>query len=401
MMNSNERNILTITCFGHFSSHFNMLMFPALVLPLMGRFQMDLAEVLALSFWMYLLFGVTALPWGLLSDRFGARPLLITFYVGAGLSGLAAAVFLDQPAAFSLCLAGVGLFSGIYHPAGLGLISRGISRMSMALGYNGMAGNAGLAAAPLMTGVINNLFGTQAAFVSLGCLNFVGALLMIFLPSEEPPKKKVEGGQASNNLLIGFIVLCICMMLGGVAYRGVTVVLPSYIELKNQALFEGLSRFQWLPTSKNVAATALTSLVFVAGIFGQYLGGYVAERFETRYSYLTFHTLALPLALLMAYTTDLPLLLITSIYMLFLLGMQPIENTLVACLTPDRLRHSGYGTKFILTFGVGAVSVHMVGWVKHLWSLSAVFVTMALVSLAIMVSTVLLIYVTSRIGFKG
>jgi MFS family permease len=224
---------------------------------------------------------------------------------------------------------------------------------------------------------------------------------MIFLPSEEPPKIEAAEGQTSKNLLMGFAVLCICMMLGGVAYRGVTVVLPSYFELKNQALFEGLSRFPWLPTSKNVAATALTSLVFVVGILGQYLGGYVAERFETRRSYLIFHTLALPLALLMAYTTDLPLLLVTSTYMLFLLGMQPIENTLVAYLTPDRLRHSGYGTKFILTFGVGAVSVHMVGWVQQVWSLSAVFVTMALVSSGIVLSTVLLIHVTGKLGFKG
>jgi MFS family permease len=71
-MNANERKILSITCFGHFMSHFNMLIFPALVLPLMQRYGMDLAAVLALSFWMYLLFGITALPWGLLSDRIGA-----------------------------------------------------------------------------------------------------------------------------------------------------------------------------------------------------------------------------------------------------------------------------------------------------------------------------------------
>jgi MFS family permease len=359
---------------------------------------MDLGGVVALSFWMYLLFGITALPWGLLGDRFGARSLLLIFYTGAGLCGLAASFFLDRPAAFSLCLAGVGLFSGIYHPAGLGLISRGITRMSVALGYNGMAGNAGLAAAPLVTGVINYVLGTRAAYLSLGVFNLLGASLMLFLVPHEPPKKAVGKGRASRGLLTGFAVLCICMMLGGIAYRGVTVVLPSYFEIKNQVLFEGLSRFQWLPSSRNVAATALTSLVFVIGILGQYLGGHVAERFEPRYSYLSFHALAMPMALLMAYATDLPLLLVTSVYMFFLLGMQPIENTLVARLTPDRLRHSAYGAKFILTFGVGAVSVHMVGYVKHIWSLSAVFLTMALVSLGIVLSAFLLIRVTNKTG---
>jgi hypothetical protein len=60
--------------------------------------------------------------------------------------------------------------------------------------------------------------------------------------------------------------------------------------------------------------------------------------------------------------------------------MQPIENTLVAYLTPDRLRHSAFGTKFILTFGVGSVAVYVVGWIKTAWSLSAVFVAMSVVS---------------------
>jgi MFS family permease len=398
-MNANERNILSVTCFGHFMCHFNMLTFPALVLPLTARFNMELSGVLALSFWMYLLFGLTALPWGLVSDRRGAKPLLFLFYTAAGLCGLAAALFMDSPAVFSLCLAGVGLFSGIYHPAGLGLISRGVSRMSMALGYNGMAGNAGLALAPLMAGVVNHLLGAQAVYVCLGGLNLMGALLMVVLPSSEPARTPGSGGRAWGTLAAGFVVLCLCMMLGGIAYRGTTVILPSYFELRNQALFEGLSRMQWLPASRNVAATALTSLVFVVGILGQYLGGRIAERFEPRRGYLIFHLLALPMALLMAYTTDIPLLLVSMGYTLFLLGMQPIENTLVAFLTPDKLRHSAYGTKFILTFGVGALAVHLVGWIKLTWNLAAVFVAMAGVSLAIVLSIVLLSVVTRSVRF--
>ena len=398
-MSPNERNILSVTCFGHFMAHFNMLMFPALVLPLTDLFGMELSQVLALSFWMYLLFGITALPWGLASDAFGAKPLLFLFYLGNGLCGLAAAFFMNSPQIFSLCLAGVGLFSGIYHPAGLGLISRGITRMSMALGYNGMAGNAGLAAAPFFTGVVNHLFGSQAAYLFLGFMNLAGAGLMFFVPATEPPKKQEIQSHAPVNLLKGFLVLCLCMMLSGIAYRGASVILPSYFELRNQALFEWLSHLDWFPSSRNVAATTLTSLVYLVGILGQYMGGRFAERFEPRRGYLIFHSLAMPMALIMAYATDIPLLLVTMGYMLFLLGMQPIENTLVALLTPDKLRHSAYGTKFILTFGVGALSVHMVGWIKNAWSLPAVFVAMAAVSLGIVLSILALFYVTRGVRF--
>lgn len=399
-MNTNEKNTLIITCFGHFMSHFNMLVFPALVLPLMTRFHTELSQVLALSFWMYLLFGITALPWGLLSDRFGAKPLLFTFYLGAGLSGVAASFFMDSPMIFAISMAGIGLFSGIYHPAGLGLISRVISRMSIAMGYNGMAGNAGLAAAPILTGTINHLWGSQSAYLFLGCLNLFGAVLMLFLASVEPPRKHQAESNTPKRRVVGFILLCVCMMLGGIAYRGTTVILPSYFELRNMAFFDWLSRFHLLPVSKNVAATAMTSMVFVVGILGQYLGGRIADRFEPRHGYLAFHFLALPMALGIAYTTDVPLLVVTMFYMLFLLGMQPIENTLVAYLTPDKLRHSAYGTKFILTFGVGALSIHLMGWVKQGWSLPAVFVAMAGVSLGIVLFILLFSYVTRNVQFE-
>jgi MFS family permease len=393
-MNANERNILIVASFGHFMSHFNMLVFPALVLPFTNRFGMELTQVLHLSFSMYLLFGISALPWGLLSDRFGAKPLLLIFYVGAGMCGLAACYFMDSPQAFSFSLAGIGLFSGIYHPAGLGIISRGISRMSIALGYNGMAGNAGLAAAPFLTGLINYYFGSQAMYLFLGALNLFGAILMLFLTLEEPPKNEEIDSGPSRRLVAGFVVLCICMMLGGIAYRGATVILPSYFELRNSSLFEALRHLQWLYPSKNVAATALTSFVFLVGMLGQYAGGRTAERFNPRWGYLLFHLLALPMALIMAFATDLPLLIISMGYMLFLLGMQPIENTLVANLTPDKLRHSAYGTKFILTFGVGALAIHMVGWIKNTWSLPAVFVAMSGISLLIVLSILLLAAVT-------
>ena len=199
-------------------------------------------------------------------------------------------------------------------------------------------------------------------------------------------------------LMLSFAVLCICMMLGGVAYRSVTVILPAYLELGNPALLDWISRLPWMPASRNVAATALSSSVFMVGMFGQFLGGVTAERFEPRRGYLVFHVLALPMVLAMAYTTDVSLLLITMGYMLFLLGMQPIENTLVAKLTPDKVRDSAYGTKFILTFGVGAFAVYLVGWVKEVWSFPAVFVAMAIVSLTTVLSILLLMRVTRKIS---
>ncbi|MBW1837597.1 MAG: MFS transporter [Deltaproteobacteria bacterium] len=390
-MNSHERRILVVTCFGHFMSHFNMLVFPALLLPLAGRLNMEMTSVLGLSFWMYLLFGITALPWGIAADRWGAKPFLLLFYWGAGLSSLAVALWIDAPVGLSLALAALGLFSGIYHPTGLGLISQEIKRISLGMGYNGIFGNLGLAAAPLITGMINWLWGPRAAYLFLAGLNLFGLLLMFVLPLSEAKKEREVGSGGGNGLLGAFLILLVAMMLGGVAYRGSSVIMPAYFELKNLGIFQWFSSIMGEGLSKNFVATTVTSFIFLVGMLGQYTGGRVAEKYDPRFCYLAFHIATIPAAFLMAIAIDLPLVVLAMVYFFFLLGMQPIENTLVARFTPRRFHHSAYGAKFVLTFGVGALAIKMIKMIETAFTIETVFVALGMVSLALVGVIVLMI----------
>lgn len=400
-MTPQERNILAVTSLGHFLSHFNMLVFPAVVLPLAARLHLDLAAVLGLSFWHYLLFGITALPWGLAADRWGAKQLMLFFFLGAGLCGLAAAFFIDSPLGLSLALAGVGLFSGIYHPAGLGLISKGITRLSMAMGYNGIFGNLGLASAPLVTGLFNWLWGPQGAFLALAGFNLAGFGLMLFMTIDEP--EDVHHAQVAENGggISPFLILLVAMMLGGVAYTGATVILPTYFELRGAGLYQGLGSWLTDKFSANLVATTLTSIIYLIGTLGQFVGGRVGERFEARKAYLVFHLLTLPPVFLLALAADLSMVALAIVYFFFLLGMQPVENTLVARLTPARFHHSAYGAKFVLTFGVGSLAVKMVGGIEHAWGLTAVFPALGLVSVALVLTVLILISRTSPVGARA
>lgn len=390
-MTKKEQQILTVTCFGHFLSHFNMLTFPAIVLPLAARLDMDFTVVLQFSFYQYLLFGLTSLPWGYVADHWNPKPLLLLFFGGAGICGLAAGFFLDNPTALTLCLAGVGLFSGIYHPIGLGLISKEVKRISVGMAYNGMAGNVGLATAPLLAGLSNWLFGPKGVYAVLGMLNLAGLFLMVWMKvdssAEEKVAKKVDGASA----VLPFILLLTAAMLGGVAYRGATVILPTAFELKGQGIYQWLLGLYPSGLSANVIAATLTSIIYVIGIWGQYLGGRTAERFDPRWSYLVFHLLTLPPIFLMALASDMPLVLLSVVYFFFLLGMQPIENTLIARLTPPRFHHSAFGAKFILTFGVGALAVKLVGKISAASGLSAVFPALGLVSIMLVIIVLILI----------
>ncbi len=390
-MNPRERSILSVTCYGHFVSHFNMLVFPAVLLPLTVRMGLDMGQVLALSFWMYLLFGVTALPWGLLADRFGSRPLLILFHLGAGLCGLIAAMNVDNPLLFSLSLSGIGLFSGIYHPVGLGWIAKEFENTSQGMAYNGMFGNLGLATAPLLAGIVNYLWGIDAVYMVLATVNVSGLLLLYMVRKGHSAKHQVyQARKQLKGSLKPFLVLLFAMMLGGVVYRATTITLPAYFELQNQSLYLSFLNFSGDMGSPNLFATLITSLIYLVGMAGQYFGGRVGQSHDLGKGYLVFHLITIPAVLAMAVTSNMSLVLFAMIHSFFLLGMQPLENTLVARLSPPKLHSSAYGLKFILTFGVGALSVSMVAGIKVAFGLSAVYVALALVSTVLVASIMLL-----------
>jgi MFS family permease len=377
-LDAHERRILLTTAYGHFMSHFNMLVFPALVLPLTLRLNLEVAVILGLSFWMYLLFGLTALPWGIIADRFGARKLLFIFFLGAGFSSIGAALWIDSPVIFASFLAALGLFAGIYHPAGLGLISKEMTRVSLGMGYNGMFGNVGLAMAPLLTGIINWLWGPHAAYLFLGGLNFGGVILMLAYPvTESKPEHAIQSGKG-NGIVTAFFFLLAAMMLGGIIYRGATVILPAYFEFKTPMLYQWLAALTRGELSQNLVATTITSFIFLIGILGQYSGGRCAERFDPRLCYLVFFGITGPAAFLMALAQDHILVGLAVIFFFFLLGMQPIENTLIATFTPKRFHHSAYGAKFILTFGVGALAVKVVAAIEAACDIETVFFSLSL-----------------------
>ena len=400
-MNSTDKAILKVTCYGHFLSHFNMLVFPAVLIPLSARLELSLIDTLSLSFWMYLLFGVSALPWGMLADRISPRLLLMIFYLGAGGAGLLAAFSLGNPFLLGLALTGVGLFSGIYHPVGLGWIAREIDNTSLAMGYNGIFGNLGLAVAPIAAGLINYLFGLEAVYLSVGLLNLSGVVLLRHAQHGQTIKRNAARKvQQQGSTLLPFTILLFAMMLGGIVYRGTTVTLPAYFQLSNEQLFTTIQHFFGAVVTENVIATIITSAIYFLGMAGQYFGGKAGERYELRRSYCLFHIITVPAAVAMAMTTNIPLIGFAMVHSFFLLGMQPIENTLVSRLAPPRLMSSAYGLKFVVTFGVGALSVKAIEIIKDTHGLSTIYLVLAGVSILLVGSIFLLMWRTPPMRSK-
>jgi MFS family permease len=379
-----ERRIIHFTGFAHAATHYVELVYPTLAVGLALETGRPVEQVLSWSFVGYLLFGLGALPAGIAADRFGARKVILGGLLVAGLSACFAGG--AEPGwPIVLCLAGLGAGASLYHPAGTGFLSRAVAARGRALGLNGIYGNAGIALSPLLTGLLVEHVGWRLTFVLTGGVLIAATLALSRVQIVEHPvvRRAADnevGAAPPARAIAVFGVLCLTATLGGFAYRGNTVAQP--------ALFAEQIHF--------MGYGAAASLAMLVGIAGQYLGGIIADSRELRASYLCFHLASLPMLVLIALTTSWPLLFVSSLYVFFALGMQPIENSLFATLTPERWRSTAYGLKFVLTFGIGSTAVWMVRGVAASFDWSAVYWVLAGVSLALISSIGLLFGLTRR-----
>jgi MFS family permease len=150
---------------GHFFAHLLMLLYPTVVLVIEGRWGMSYGELLSLSLGGFVLFGLGALPAGWLGDRWSAEHMMVVFFVGTGGATISAGLA-DRPIA--LGLAAIGLFGSIYHPVGTAWLIRNAANRGRALGWNGISGSIGLAAAPFVAGALAQIISWRAAFVIPG-----------------------------------------------------------------------------------------------------------------------------------------------------------------------------------------------------------------------------------------
>ena len=385
-MDPQERRILFFSSATHFFTHFYVLVFPALVMPMSRDLGLPIATVLNISFWMYLLYGVLALGWGWISDHLGHKWAMnsgiILASVGFVLAGLVRSLPLLS-ASFAL----VGIGCSAYHPAGLAMVSQGIRERGRALGINGVWGNVGMAAAPFVSGLLSYLIGWRRGVVILGAVGLllgVAAVMTPFSIERGTEVKKVEK-LASGTAVRLFVIFCVGVLFAGLMFRSFAVILPTFLESRLGDVSQGFrellpGRFaavEDLPAFQTLVANLIATAVYLLGIFGQVLGGRVADRYSLKWGYFIFFCAAMPFILAAVFLENALLIPAAGLFLLFTVGMQPIENSLLAFLTPARWRSLSYGIKFTLTFGAGSFAVKIVGAVQQHYGIDSVIVLVA------------------------
>src|SRR5688500_16631839 len=171
---------------GHLLDHLVMLVFPTVVIALGREWDRPYSELLPLALGGFIAFGAFALPAGWLADHWSRYKMMAVFFFGIGatmiLTGFAQSTW-QLGAGLTL----IGMFAAIYHPVGIAMLVAAPEKMGRALGWNGLWGNLGLAAAALIAGALMDFWGWRAAFFIPGVFCIATGVAFLAIVADPGP----------------------------------------------------------------------------------------------------------------------------------------------------------------------------------------------------------------------
>jgi MFS family permease len=355
----------------HGASHGFVLVLPAVLVALRAEFHASFTTLGTVATVSSMLYGLGALPAGLLADRVGAPVLLRVFAGGSAICcGLAAVA----PGIWWLAaaLALLGAAGALYHPSGLAEVTLNAPGGGREIGIHGGFGNGGTALAPLVAGAVAAAWTWRASY---GLAALAAVVLLVALARQVPLDRQLPPQTQAGPGSVGRAALAVVMFLAvaeGFVFQGFVTFLPAFL-----AEVGGAGR------AAAAKGGVLAAAVLLLGVPGQLLGGRLAgtdsRRLAVRYACLYAGAVLAGLSVRAAGPTVLGVALAGLFSLLIFLG-QPITNQLVARSTRAGRRGAAYGTYFSLSFGVGALAGSAGGIVADRSGPAAVFGFLGLVA---------------------
>jgi MFS family permease len=356
----------------HAVSHGLVLVLPAVLVALRAEFGSSFTTLGTIATVSTMLYGLGALPAGLLADRLGA-PLLLRVFAGLSILFCLGAAAAPGIWWLALALALLGAAGALYHPAGLAEITLNVPGGGRVLGLHGSWGNVGTALAPLLAGAIASAWTWRLSYVLAGV---AAALLLLAVWREVPTDRTLPPAQATapaqrSPAIIGTIMLL--SVAEGFVFQGFVVFLPAF-----------MAEVGGLGDAAAAKGGALSAAVLLLGVPAQLAGGRLAEAegrsLALRYAGLYGAALLVGAAVGWA-GAGLAGVLLAGLFGVLIFVGQPISNQLVSRATRAGRRGIAYGTYFSLSFGVGALAGTSGGAVADRWGLAAVFTLLGLIAL--------------------
>ena len=392
-----ERRTLFLVTAVHGIVHAQMTLFPGVLVLMAADLRLDPAGMGVLGTASFFAFGLGAVPAGALADALGPRRLIRALLAGATVSALLVA-WAPGVATLGAGLFLLGLSNSLYHPAGLGLVSRASGR-GRAFAVHGFGGSTGEAIAPLLGAAVAWIFGSwRAAYLVAAAASAAMLVLFVLLekprsvPGRRPPESPPPAEDGTRTRILPLAVALAMLTVMGFLYRGTITFLPKHLGELWGSTDPGLA---------SLAGGAVATLTLLLGIAGQYLGGMVLyHRFRLEPLYAALLVPCAGGTLLLAFGGPWLALVGAGMFAFFFFAEQPIGNGLVADYTSPRRRSAGYGLHFALAFGVGALGAAAAGWSTARHGAGSAFLLMSAAG-ALALLLALLLRLAARRGPAG
>ncbi|MBO1074928.1 MFS transporter [Roseomonas marmotae] len=355
--NSALRQIVFINA-AHGITHYSLLILATAVLGMVQQdgtlFGGEYGPVLALGTAMFVLYGVCALPMGWLADRLGRHRLMLIFFIGTG-GCMAASGLVSSPFWLAVMLGAMGAFAAIYHPVGTAmLVEAAGDRVGRAVGVNGVFGNLGVAAAPVVTAFLAQAAGWRAAFIVPGLICLVVGLLYL----RERPVAGAAAAAAARPFPViprpvvrrAVIVLLSIAAASGFVFNAFTLLLPKLME-------ERLAG----DASLLPVIGALAFLVTLCGGLTQFTVGRMIDRLTLRRVFMPLALVQMPLLLALSFAQGWLVLPLAAALAASIFGQVTVNETMTARYIAPPLRVRLYSLRFFIGFMGAAAAAPLVG----------------------------------------
>ena len=350
-----QRTRLLFLNVGHFADHLFMLIFAKAAFSAGLAFGLAkggaYAEMIPYGVPSMILFGAGAPFAAHLADKWNRNAMIAVFFIGIGVAAIATS-FATSPLQIGIGLAVLGVFASIYHPVGIAMVVQGGGNVGWRLGSNGVWGNMGVAAAPLITGFVLADYDWRLAFALPGMVSIlIGLGYIVFVRSgrARPPEST-----AREKALVGFapgwkralLSLALVTAAGGFVFGAMTFIIPRLFEVSMPNV------------SVDVAVTGmLAAAVYGVAAFAQLFVGNIIDKRPIKPVLVTV-ALGQPVLIgVMAFQSDYALFAAALLAMTFVFGQIPITDALLSRYVPDEWRTKVLSVKFMLNLVIGAMAL--------------------------------------------
>lgn len=372
-MNKKERRIVLLTSIVHALVHMQMLIFAAVNVKMATEIGVSIETIGFIGTIGFLLFGFGALPAGFFIDKFGARKVLLASVSIMGIADIVVATA-STPIQLVVGLALLGIGGSLYHPAGLGLISRNVEQKGHAMGIHGTIGNIGVASGPLIAGAIASICDWRWAYIWPIVPMIVMTFVYYNVRFEDKPQiangsVKSPQNKFPQGMLTVMLLVIALQAMSGFIYRASNTFMPAYTGQKLGELFSGMD-----PTARG---GLISGMILILGGLGQYTVGRLTRKYQMEWLQ-SVATAVVPILLFgFGILTGYPMLASAMGFAFAFYGLQPLGNGLVAKYSPPGVRGRSYGLSFSVSFGIGAFGSAFSGSVGQRMSYETIYLYLA------------------------